>query len=69
MGELDYKAVPNKACTRPLTKYAGVVMVGLQPVGTACALSGSFRGFKRISTRKTLLKVSPKKFRHLRSGV
>jgi hypothetical protein len=36
---------PNTACTRPPTKYAGVVMVG---VG---AFSGSLRGLKLVPSK------------------
>jgi hypothetical protein len=50
MGELDYKAVPNTACTRPPPKYAGVVMVGLRARFQAVFVASSgFRSEKRFS--------------------
>src|SRR5687768_16220274 len=42
---------PNKACTRSPAKSAGAMVVGLQPVGTACAFSNSLRGLKLVPSK------------------
>ena|SRR5688500_15028033 len=35
----------------PPTSYAGVVMVGPQPVGTVCAFSGTLHGLKLVPSK------------------